>query len=269
MLSEAMHEIDKAFHPVTVDVSDAADLGQWLPRNMKVSHRHLARGCPSIDLAYAKLQPDCAAKIIPDSIYIGWPKTGLSNFTAAVERAAFAALHPPRKQLCGWTGWLDNSQRKRAFSIMRQNATLFEAASVICSHAVFNPTTMHLCLSLEEQVSRWACLVDIRGIGWSARVPMILHSGRPLLYVERNITAFYNVRPHAIQAWEHYIPVRADLSDLNKQAHWVLQNPEQSQAIAERAQALARAHFTYEAAVATLARTLRQHINSRADDAIV
>ena len=40
--------------------------------------------------------------------------------------------------------------------------------------------------------------------------------------------------------WEHYVPVRADMSDLAEKADWVRSNDREAQAIAQRGQALAR-----------------------------
>jgi len=38
-------------------------------------------------------------------------------------------------------------------------------------------------IPLSGQVEEWACLVDIIGLGFSARVPLLLHSGRVVLQV--------------------------------------------------------------------------------------
>ena len=137
----------------------------------------------------------------------------------------------------------------------RELQDLFEAREVDCSK-VLHSRAKATCLSFEAQVADWACLVDMGGIGWSARVPLILHSGRPMLYVDRNVTTFYNEEPHAMVPWRHYIPVAADLSDLPRKARWVLENPSASESIAMRAKMLAQRHFTLTAAIQALVATL-------------
>ena len=52
------------------------------------------------------------------------------------------------------------------------------------------------------------------------------------------------------------MPVRADLADLVAAAEWVAANPAEAAAIGARAQALAREHLTYSAALAEIRRTL-------------
>ena len=59
------------------------------------------------------------------------------------------------------------------------------------------------------------------------------------------------------QPWQHYIPVKKDLSDLLKRARWVSENPSESAAIAARAQRLASRYLSRQAAIAFLARELR------------
>jgi len=59
------------------------------------------------------------------------------------------------------------------------------------------------------------------------------------------------------QAWVHYVPVRADLSDLEAKARWVAEHGAEAGAMAARAQRLASEWLTLPAAVAFLARELR------------
>jgi hypothetical protein len=49
-------------------------------------------------------------------------------------------------------------------------------------------------------------------------------------------------------AWHHYVPVRADLRDLDRVVTWVLTNDDDARAIGEAGRAFAEA-LTFEAAV--------------------
>ena len=108
-------------------------------------------------------------------------------------------------------------------------------------------------MSLLEQVRTFAALVDIQGKGYSARLKLLLHSGRPVLLCARPWVEFFHP---LLKPWVHYVPVRADLADLVAAAEWVAANPAEAAAIGARAQALAREHLTYSAALAEIRRTL-------------
>ena len=79
-----------------------------------------------------------------------------------------------------------------------------------------------------------------------------MHSARPLLYVERTVRAFYNTGIHAIVPWKHYIPVKADLKDLDEKAAWIVDHPAEAKRIGWTAQAHARLFFTHSAVIAAM-----------------
>ena len=56
---------------------------------------------------------------------------------------------------------------------------------------------------------------------------------------------YYQWYYHKLTPWEHYVPIRADLSDLATQIDWVKTNPDKAREIAANGQAVARA-LTFE-----------------------
>ena len=110
-------------------------------------------------------------------------------------------------------------------------------------------------LSMRAMIRRWACLVDLPGAGYSGRVPLLLHSSRPVLYAERKHHAFYY---SSLQPFVHYVPVASNLSDLVDKAKWVRDNPIEASQIGARAQAFAQRHLTLDAAIDVLLTALRE-----------
>ncbi len=108
-------------------------------------------------------------------------------------------------------------------------------------------------LSLPEQVRRWNALVDVEGKGYSGRLKLLLHSGRPVLVQDRPWHEWYW---DSLVPMEHYIPVRRDLSDLLDRARWVQQNPQQAAQIGRAGQKLAQRLLTRASAVDEWGRTL-------------
>jgi hypothetical protein len=89
-------------------------------------------------------------------------------------------------------------------------------------------------------------VIDGNSNAWSALFCGLL-SGACILLVESRYghRQWYYDRLHA---WQHYVPVRADLRDLDRVATWVLENDEDARAIGEASRAFAEA-LTFEAAV--------------------
>jgi hypothetical protein len=89
-------------------------------------------------------------------------------------------------------------------------------------------------------------VIDGNSNAWSAMFCGLL-SGACVLLVE----SWYGHRQwyyDRLLAWHHYVPVRADLRDLDRVVTWVLTNDEDARAIGEAGRAFAEA-LTFEAAV--------------------
>ena len=118
------------------------------------------------------------------------------------------------------------------------------------------PYTPLTTLGATWQVRRWSCLIDLSGIGFSARLPLLLWSGRPVLRTppsESGMWSFIDDATHfapdePLLPYVHYVPVANDLSDLVEQARWVQEHPREAAGIGTAAQAWARRHLTRERA---------------------
>ena len=66
-----------------------------------------------------------------------------------------------------------------------------------------------------EQVGRWGLLLDVEGNGWSARLKVLLHSGRPVLVADRPWREFWF--PEFV-AWEHYVSGSGGISRILRSA---------------------------------------------------
>ena len=210
--------------------------------------------CGQHDYALSVVHAGCREILLPDPFFAAWPEAGIHDYEAVSAEVALAGSRPALERKCGWAGTpLPRWARAKAVGLMQANATLFDVF-IPAAHAA-NVTEL---LTMEAQVARWSCLVDIRGNGFSGRLPLLLHSGRPVLYVERQGRAWYsrNMVGPSIEAWRHYVPVRADLSDLYSMAAWVLEHPEQSAAIGRRARKHAQLFLTRQYAIEAMGRLL-------------
>ena len=108
-------------------------------------------------------------------------------------------------------------------------------------------------MSLVAQVQRWAAMVDVEGNGYSGRLKILLFSRRVVLLVQRPWSEFFQ---RHLQPWEHYVPVRRDLSDLKTRLQWVRAHPRRAQLIALRAYKFAQARLRLSDALAEWRRVL-------------
>lgn len=105
-----------------------------------------------------------------------------------------------------------------------------------------------------ESFVRYKYLISIDGVcsSWE-RVPYILASGSVLLLQHRWNQFFYP----GLKPWEHYVPLKDDVSDLVERYKWLIVHPFEAKAIAENAQ-----HFAREILhPATLGRFLAEIVN--------
>lgn len=210
------------------------------------------KGCDA-DLAYAVSDTRCRARLIPDYTFIHWRQVGVPSFTATARDFARAGATPAHRRKCGWAGGFTHRSRKLYVQMARRNGSQLDAVSLSCSQSLRDLTKCRQRgLSQLEQIARWECLVDLPGFGYSGRVPLLLHSGRPLLYVQRNVEVWYEDRREAgaLAPWEHYVPVGGRLKDLRARARWVLEeNTTAAAQIGARAQAFSRSTLTLRVAV--------------------
>ena len=93
---------------------------------------------------------------------------------------------------------------------------------------------------------KYKYVINIHGNGneWSNRFRMLLSSGALVLKQESTLFEYWerNLRP-----FEHYIPVKADLSDLIEKVEWARDNDDAARRIASAAVAFVREHLHLDA----------------------
>jgi len=187
---------------------------------------------------------------------------------------------PSLERFCGvdWTFWWWPSARIRSFSETRDDMIRGgEAAPTVEKVAWYgnihtappgevehdtrarlkrlgdeNSDKMHIVDTSSTDSSQWIYLpeitrfryvIDIGGNGYSGRLKYLLFSRRALLLVDRPYIEFFH---RDLVAWEHYIPVKRDLSDLLERVQWAFDHPDECDCMAAAAQAFAIERFTWD-----------------------
>jgi hypothetical protein len=105
--------------------------------------------------------------------------------------------------------------------------------------------------------TRYKYLIDCGARGYSGRVKLLLHSNRPLFLVDRpkDEQEFFHSR---LVPFEHYIPVKEDLSNLIAQLDWAEENYDQAMVIAHNARRFALEHLNKKTVISYLSTALQQ-----------
>lgn len=201
---------------------------------------------------------------VPDFVFGGWPEVGIDDFDQTASSMAAAGDQPAELPVAGWIGSCHlHPIRSALLSLGEAHPDLLDVQNIRWVHDPAGlQTAKRNHLSLPQQIGRWSALVDVEGKGYSGRLKLLLHSGRPVLVQDRPWHEWFW---DSLVPMEHYIPVRRDLSDLVDQARWVQQNPQEAEQIGRAGQKLAQRLLTRASAVDQWARTLAVAGQTRAD----
>ncbi len=196
---------------------------------------------------------------VPDNVFDHWRNAGMPDYEETCAQIRAAGKKTPQKNVAGWIG---NAHMHQTRINLLQMAQEHPAELEAINTGVWKPAPnlprfevgQGRYYSLPEQVEMYAFLLDVEGNGWSGRLKLLFHTGRPVLIQDRPWEEFYFPQ---VKAFEHYVPVAADMSDLVQQVQWLQGNPEEGDRIARNAQTFAMQHLTRAAALEAWARTLR------------
>ena len=212
--------------------------------------------------AYAFCSSACHLDVaVPDPVFGGWPEVGIHDYDETCRAVAAAGAAPAERPVAGWVGSLGTHPiRGELHRIGAAHPAQLEVRQVEWgprnAEGAQLGTATGTHLTLADQVGRWSALVDVEGIGYSGRLKVLLHAGRPVLVQDRPWHEWWedDFRP-----MEHYIPVQRDLTDLLDRVRWVQAHREEAAAIGAAGQDLAQRRLTSAAAAERWAAVVDAH----------
>jgi hypothetical protein len=179
------------------------------------------------------------SNVVPDFNFRHWVEIGARDYTEMCKEIKVAGNSPFSVNKAGWIGnLLTHTNRNKLFEIGKTNTDIMDIYS----------TTMDgkpKFISMPDLVKTYSMLIDIEGHGYSGRLKYLLHSGRPLLLIERPHKEFFY---EFMKPWVHYIPVDRDLGNLVKMVKWTQANYKRALEIGAAGQSFAQIYCTREAA---------------------
>lgn len=185
--------------------------------------------------------------MIPDSFFINWVEAGIPDYDKTCQEIESAGKLPPIYNECLWIGnvkthisreeLLNKFADNKNFKLIGMNWRGYGERGKQHKSDYY--------LSMPEQ-TKYKYLIDIRGNGYAGRLKLLMFTNRPIFYIERDDIEFFNTD---LKPFVHYIPVKADLSDLQEKYEWAEANPDKAKEIAANALEYAKTHLTREAAI--------------------
>lgn len=195
------------------------------------------------DLTYSK--QNNYNNLVPDFNFHYWPEVGIDDYEQFIKEIDNAGLKKYKINKVGWIGNMKtNSRREELVKIGSDNKDLFDILDMHWINSGNTRLNSSTYISTPTLVETYSILIDIEGAGYSGRLKHLLWSHRPLLLVDRPHKEFFF---EYLKEWEHYIPVKRDLSDLIEKTKWCLNNYDKSIIIAENAFQFSKLYLTRDA----------------------
>lgn len=89
-------------------------------------------------------------------------------------------------------------------------------------------------------------LVDLGAAGFSARLPLLFASGRPVILADRSVESWFYWE---MQPWVHYIPGGSTPESILTAVQWTIDHADDARRIGETGRTYAQTHLTADAAI--------------------
>jgi hypothetical protein len=185
-----------------------------------------------------------------------WPQIGVPDAEGMLEKM-LADEREWESPKIFWIGTEQHSSRRALADIAATHPELLDVT--LMEWARSNPAAL---VSKSRQVSLpdhrlFKYLVDCPGRGYSARLKWLLATGRPVFIVDRDVIEPWHAE---LQAWVHFVPVAADLSDLLDHLARLEAEPGLYQEISRNAREFAARQLRVNAQLIQVAEKLRESL---------
>jgi hypothetical protein len=193
-------------------------------------------------LTYCRSDEQTNAVVIPDHVFWGWPEVGIPDYDAMTEKILEASTHLPQDERLFWIGNPNTNPTRFTFlEFAAKHSDQIHGVGMGWVSNSNDPSTKALSSVNNTFVSlpdhcKYRFLIDLQARGYSGRLKLLMFSGRLLFVQDRPWKEYFHTQ---LKPFEHYLPVRADLSDLMERLDWARANPSKVDQIAKQAQEFA------------------------------
>lgn len=203
----------------------------------------------------------------PSFIFDSWPEVGLKNYDDVFDQMIQEGKKQHEDERVFWIGAETNPCRRVAYNIFQQEKESNLADIKLIGWDKTNPEKLYSedYVSLQDHC-KYRVLIDFPGCGFSARLPLLLASGRPVIIFGRQQDQWYYWSDEFIP-WEHFIPCgNKDGSGVKENTilesiQWTFDNKEKAENIGKNGQKYAIKNFSKNAIIEKIGSILVNHKN--------
>lgn len=157
----------------------------------------------------------------PDWTFNHWKEVFVYDYEIATAELGKLGDTRPKTNLLGWRGARTNPVRDNLHRFT--NPELFDIKFVEWAEHPDGSRSCSNYVSLPDHVKKWRYLIDVQGKTYSGRTKFLFFTKRVLFFADSPYKEWYFER---LVPWEHYVPVRSDLMDLEDNLNYVKSNPD-------------------------------------------
>lgn len=191
--------------------------------------------------------PSYNDRIIPCWVFDCWKECGIDDYESICSELVNRASLPPIDNRLFWIGNANTHPTRRRFVELTKDRSDVYAIDSGNWHGQDGSlkAVEKKYISIPDHCN-YKYLIDVQGNGFSARGKLLMHSGRPLFYQDRQWHEYWFFKT---EPFVHYIPVREDFADLNEKIDWANANPDKCAMIAANALQFAKSKLRRENAI--------------------
>lgn len=208
------------------------------------------------DYSLAISDPSQLDRCFPNFIYWSWPEAGIADYKEVFNSMLNEGKKLPTDDRVFWIGALTNQIRLIGMEVGKERPDLtdFQLMEWLSNqrNASKNPSSKFVSL-LDH--CKYRVLIDFGGNGFSARIPLLLASGRPLIIVNRPEEAWFYWDGSLIP-WVHYIPCGTSKDKILEAVKWTFDNRDKAAQIGRAGREYAKKHLSQKVIIEKIGKML-------------
>lgn len=225
---------------------------------------------PGCHYSFSSKCVETARRSMPNFVFEAWPECGIFSYEQTFNEMAIEGLKPYKDDRVFWIG--NTFMKVKAYDrrhmgaeVSRKHPDMFDFRSINWNFGPDQYKTTPGYISLPDHC-RYRVLIDFGGVGFSARIPLLLASGRPVIIVGHPEEAWFYWDATFVP-WVHYIPCGSkDGSDISENlifeaVQWTFENSLECENIGRRGRLYAQKYLSRSAAVKRIGEMLVKHLN--------
>lgn len=220
------------------------------------------------DYSFAVGRAEDVSRCMPSFIFDSWPECGIDSYERVFAEMVSAGDLPAADDRAFWIGNIScplkgYDNRRMGLSVASRHPDILDFRSVEWHPDPRESKSTAGYVSLPDHC-RYRVLIDFGGMGFSARIPLLLASGRPVVLVGHPQEAWF-YWDGSLKPWVHYVPCgSADGSDVSEEKIyeaiiWTFDNGRLCAEIGARGREYAEHHLTHAAALERIGILLLGH----------